>query len=645
MSLFLPFRKSPVSELVGPTVPGTPTLTGATDTTLSVAWTPSSDPSGVAGYRLYIAVAPGTPVRVSGLNVDTVACAYTFAGLADGVSYNIQVTAVDVYGNESARSATFTNITAATFSWQDQAPSGVTAIPYLDGFGATSYGGSGRDGSAGRVTVFFLDDLGSGTVDAAYTHASYPGGLVRMRHGSVEGFKGVAEPKILVANKSGTVNLGADWRPGSYTDVYGQFAPGGGLIFRGTSVLYIKTYSPTGQAQHLRLWHLDIRPGDDAAGITPADRDGMDVGHPDGSSRPTVSNVMYNCAVRWTTDEIIAGINGVDGFSIAYCDFSEALHRSIHDDGGGPDEHGFGPLFGSEYAFDRLDMQRNLFAHNSYRNPYVVAEKFAFSNNLIFNAGQPNNTTGACIELAPPQAGTANTQQHNIVRNLLVKGINMQVGVHRFVEGIDGGPPAGSTGFLSGNGAHGYTLASQDDARVGAFPSGYSQATLRSAAWPSGWGSSLEGTLALGSNPLALTTAEKAAFAELVTSTCGPLPGFSRSWNRTAVIGTQIQAAISGSGDQGSIVNSVAGTSNPSGWPNTALRFSPNAGGWPVPTTVTVDPFSPGSYWHAPIPMNGNAPDDRVVASHTLRNGKVSVNRTALENWALDQHLYVGGHI
>src|SRR5919198_2435569 len=65
---------------------------GATQTTITTSWSPSTDNVGVTGYRLYKnGVLAGTTAQTS----------YTFTGLTCGTTYNIGLTAVDAAGNES----------------------------------------------------------------------------------------------------------------------------------------------------------------------------------------------------------------------------------------------------------------------------------------------------------------------------------------------------------------------------------------------------------------------------------------------------------------------------------------------------------------------------------------------------------------
>jgi polysaccharide biosynthesis protein PslG len=84
-----------------PSAPQNLMATGATQTSISVSWSASTDNVGVGGYHLYRA----------GAKVDsTTATSYTFGGLSCGTSHTLAVEAHDAAGNRSAASA----ITAST---------------------------------------------------------------------------------------------------------------------------------------------------------------------------------------------------------------------------------------------------------------------------------------------------------------------------------------------------------------------------------------------------------------------------------------------------------------------------------------------------------------------------------------------------
>jgi chitodextrinase len=95
-----------------PTSPGNVSVTGATNTSVSVGWSPSTDNVGVAGYGLY---------RGGASVGSTTSTAYTFGGLACGTTYTLAVDAYDAAGNRSS-SVSLTGPTAACAPTDTQAP-------------------------------------------------------------------------------------------------------------------------------------------------------------------------------------------------------------------------------------------------------------------------------------------------------------------------------------------------------------------------------------------------------------------------------------------------------------------------------------------------------------------------------------------
>jgi hypothetical protein len=81
---------------IAPSAPGSPAIGSRTRTSLSLAWTASTDNIGVAGYRVYVNDA------VAG---DTQGTQYTLDGLKCGRAYAIAVDAVDARGNRSQRAS------------------------------------------------------------------------------------------------------------------------------------------------------------------------------------------------------------------------------------------------------------------------------------------------------------------------------------------------------------------------------------------------------------------------------------------------------------------------------------------------------------------------------------------------------------
>jgi chitodextrinase len=89
------YTGSSSSDTTPPTPPGTPTVTGATGTSLALMWSPSLDSVGVAGYDLYLN---------GGMLGSTTGTTYTYGGLTCGTTYTLGVVAFDGAGNRSAQS-------------------------------------------------------------------------------------------------------------------------------------------------------------------------------------------------------------------------------------------------------------------------------------------------------------------------------------------------------------------------------------------------------------------------------------------------------------------------------------------------------------------------------------------------------------
>ena len=112
---------SPIKVAADAAPPSAPTLlaaTGSTPTSVSVAWSPETDDTGVAGYGLY---------RNGGLVSTTGTASYTFGGLACGTTYAFAVDAFDAVGNQSAQ-ASLSAATSPCPPPDTQAPTPPTAL-------------------------------------------------------------------------------------------------------------------------------------------------------------------------------------------------------------------------------------------------------------------------------------------------------------------------------------------------------------------------------------------------------------------------------------------------------------------------------------------------------------------------------------
>jgi chitodextrinase len=107
---------STCSDTTRPTVPGGLSVTGTTQTGISVAWSAATDNVGVTGYALYL----------NGTKVGTTAqTSYSFSGLTCGTSYTLAVAAYDAAGNLSSTASTVAAASACPDNTAPTAPTGV----------------------------------------------------------------------------------------------------------------------------------------------------------------------------------------------------------------------------------------------------------------------------------------------------------------------------------------------------------------------------------------------------------------------------------------------------------------------------------------------------------------------------------------
>jgi chitodextrinase len=96
------------TDLVSPTIPGTPSSTSRTSSSISLTWTASTDNVAVTAYQV---LCNGTVVATVSTNSATV------TGLASSTSYSFQVIARDAAGNSSTPSGTAYFSTTAATTW------------------------------------------------------------------------------------------------------------------------------------------------------------------------------------------------------------------------------------------------------------------------------------------------------------------------------------------------------------------------------------------------------------------------------------------------------------------------------------------------------------------------------------------------
>ena len=118
-----------------PSAPGGLSVTGQTQTALTLSWNASTDNVGVTGYNLY------RGGKAAGSN-NASTRSYTFNGLSCGTTYTVAVDAVDAAGNRSTQSSASGTTSACPAPPQ---PGGlVAAYSFNGGSGATLADSSGR---------------------------------------------------------------------------------------------------------------------------------------------------------------------------------------------------------------------------------------------------------------------------------------------------------------------------------------------------------------------------------------------------------------------------------------------------------------------------------------------------------------------
>jgi chitodextrinase len=140
-----------------PTVPQALRVTDATDSSVSIAWTASTDRSGGVTYRVYVnGVQVGSPSGTS----------YTVTGLDSASNFALVVRAQDRYGNISAPS---TALSASTTTPTVPPPSGGTGSPHNLRVTANGYDNISLAWDPAAGTVMYYQVFRNGQwVDTSY---------------------------------------------------------------------------------------------------------------------------------------------------------------------------------------------------------------------------------------------------------------------------------------------------------------------------------------------------------------------------------------------------------------------------------------------------------------------------------------------
>ncbi len=255
------------------------------------------------------------------------------------------------------------------------------AFPGAVGFGKDTVGGRG-----GRVIyVTSLEDSGPGTLREAL---------------EAQG------PRTVIFRVSGTVALDSSVNiEHPNITVAGQSAPGGGIAVRhsgiagfGAPLIYVRTSDVI--IRHLRLRRGASAEGEccgDAMTLIDAER-----------------VVIDHCSMSWGTDETFNAWPA-SRVTVQNTIFSEALREASHEEDGMIQMHAFAFLLGN--SSHDFTLHRNLFAHNTGRNPAIqgTGGQFQLTNNLIYNTCY-SATLGGNSETA--------VTEYNAIGNWIVEGAN-----------------------------------------------------------------------------------------------------------------------------------------------------------------------------------------------------------------------------
>lgn len=248
----------------------------------------------------------------------------------------------------------------------------VSVIPGAMSHGITTT--AGRGGAVHRVTN--LNNSGAGSLKACVDASG---------------------PRVCVFEVSGTIRLADDLtlRNPNIT-IAGQTAPSPGIMLRGAGVL-VKT-------SDVLIQHIRVRPGDDAGGEAPINRDGLKIS---GAPGTTLTNIVIDhCSFSWSIDETASAWQNWNNVSLTNNIFAEPLHDSIHPEG----KHGFGVLIGPVNG--NATLAGNLMANMQSRLPMTAASRTVIVNNVIYNWG---NTA---VDLQSHGLVT----QNSVVGNVFLRG-------------------------------------------------------------------------------------------------------------------------------------------------------------------------------------------------------------------------------
>jgi len=230
--------------------------------------------------------------------------------------------------------------------------------------------------------------------------------------------------------------------------VAGETAPSPGISVLGDKIRII--------THDVVLRHIRVRVGE-VGKSKPGNRDGISIegGH---SDRPAVSRIVIDhCSIAWAVDEGLS-IWGEDARDILISNtiVAETLRNSVHPKG----DHSMGMMVGP--GAQNVLIERNLLAHNVWRNPVIHGGASAVVlNNLIYD---PRYAALHFYE----HAGSGETLA-SAVGNVVIAGPDTRPELPALAKGIN----PGSQIFLDNNlslGTRAFDRSERLPARVKASP-------------------------------------------------------------------------------------------------------------------------------------------------------------------------------
>ena len=185
----------------------------------------------------------------------------------------------------------------------------LVAFPGAEGGGMYTTGARGSS-SPTIYHVTNLDDSGSGSLRDAVSQAN----------------------RVIVFDVAGTINLTTPLNLSRKNlTILGQTAPGDGICVSGAPTVI--------RADNIIMRYLRFRMGVYDEENLKYDGDAL------GGTNNTENLIVDHCSMSWSTDEC-ASFYAIKDSTIQWCIITEPLNRSIHDEGLGIEEHGFGGIMG-----------------------------------------------------------------------------------------------------------------------------------------------------------------------------------------------------------------------------------------------------------------------------------------------------------